>query len=163
MYCREICSKFKVKRSDTKIFGRYNSGQKRCSSCVIYINWDGTRCPCCGHILRTKPRNSSGHNKLFRNIIYKKFQFKLKLSQHTIDYVQRLHDEQMKKGLIENESPYLIVATCIFIVSRITEPSKSLREISEVAHIKEDDLRQCYEMVFDEIEDSLKGISQTLN
>jgi transcription initiation factor TFIIIB Brf1 subunit/transcription initiation factor TFIIB len=69
----------------------------------------------------------------------------------------------MKKGLFENESPYLIVATCIFTVSRITEPSKSLREISEVAHIKEADLKQGYEMVFDEIEDSLKGISLTLN
>lgn len=36
--------------------GRYASGQKRCQTCEIFINFNGLRCPCCNSILRTLPR-----------------------------------------------------------------------------------------------------------
>ena len=91
-------------------------------------------------------------------IIYKKFQFKLKLNQDTINYAQRLHEDLIEKNPFKYESPYLIVAICIFTVSRISESPKTLKEIAKVSHIKEDDLKKCYEMVFEEIETSMKRL-----
>jgi len=38
--------------------GRYVNGQKRCQVCNIYLKWEGFYCPCCGHKLRTGPRNT---------------------------------------------------------------------------------------------------------
>lgn len=37
--------------------GRYESGQKRCQTCEIFINFAGKKCPCCNTLLRTLPRN----------------------------------------------------------------------------------------------------------
>ena len=91
-------------------------------------------------------------------IIYKKFQFKLKLNQETINYAQKLHEDLIEKNPFKYESPYLIVAICIFTVSRISQSPKTLKEIAEVSHIKEDDLRKCYELVFEEIETSMKRL-----
>jgi transcription initiation factor TFIIIB Brf1 subunit/transcription initiation factor TFIIB len=91
-------------------------------------------------------------------IIYKKFQFKLKIDQDTIDYAQKLHENLIEKNPFKYESPYLIVPICIFTVSRISEQPKSLGEMAEVSHIKEDDLRKCYDMVFGEIDASLKKL-----
>jgi len=81
LHCREICIKYGAKNLFPKEIGRYESGQKRCTSCETYINWDGNHCPCCGHFLRTKPRNSRGRNILTQKIIFKKFQLKLKLNK----------------------------------------------------------------------------------
>jgi len=91
-------------------------------------------------------------------IIYKKFQFKLKLTKDTIDYAQKLHETLMKKTPFKYESPYLIVPICIYTVSRISEKPKSLSEIAELSHIKEDDLRKCYDMVFEEINASMNKL-----
>jgi len=91
-------------------------------------------------------------------IIFKKFQSKLKLAQDTIDYSQRLYEDLIEKNPFKYESPYLIVAICIFTVSRISEQPKTLKEIAETSHITEADLRKCYEMVFEEIEASLKRL-----
>ena len=91
-------------------------------------------------------------------IIFKKFQFKLKLSNQIIDYAQTLYNDLLKKNSFKYESPYLLVAICIFTVSRIEEQTISLEEIAGISHIKEDDLKKCFEMVFDEIQKSLKGI-----
>ena len=91
-------------------------------------------------------------------IIFKKFQFKLKLSNQIIDYAQTLYNDLLKKNSLKYESPYLLVAICIFTVSRIEEQSISLEEIAKISHIKEDDLKKCFEMVFDEIQKNLKGI-----
>ena len=98
MHCREICIKYGVKNLSPKEVGRYESGQKRCTSCEVYINWDGNHCPCCGHFLRTKPRNSHGRNILAHKIIFKKFQLKLKLNKETIDYSQKLFNELNEKN-----------------------------------------------------------------
>ena len=37
--------------------GRYDNGHKRCNECEIFIKWDGKRCPCCGLLLRLRPRS----------------------------------------------------------------------------------------------------------
>lgn len=91
-------------------------------------------------------------------IIYKKFQFKLKIDKSTIDYAQKLHENLIEKNLFKFESPYLMVPICIFTVSRISKAPKTLTEMAEISHIKEDDLRKCYDMVFGEIDASLKEL-----
>jgi len=91
-------------------------------------------------------------------IIYKKFQFKLKLPKDAIDYAQRLHKELMKKSPVKHESPDMIAAICIFTVTRIDEHQKTLKEISEVSHLKENHLRQACKMAFEEIKVSLNTL-----
>jgi len=44
--------------------GRYSAGQKRCQVCELFLMWDGFWCPCCGHRLRTRPRNTKFKNEL---------------------------------------------------------------------------------------------------
>lgn len=54
MTCRNICVKYKVKKPyKTR---RYDQGQKRCSTCDIFLEWKGFRCPCCTNVLRTNAR-----------------------------------------------------------------------------------------------------------
>ena len=63
MSCKGICDKYKA----DKKFGlnsRYKCGQKRCSSCDIFMDWDGKHCPCCGMMLRTRPRNAKTRERL---------------------------------------------------------------------------------------------------
>ena len=68
MMCKEICSKYKVKKPSQKQVGRYESGHKRCSFCEVYIVWNGRNCPCCGMALRTKPRNSQSREKIIKKL-----------------------------------------------------------------------------------------------
>jgi len=45
MTCNGVCENYKaIKPSDG---GRYESGQKRCQTCQIFIYYDGVYCPCC--------------------------------------------------------------------------------------------------------------------
>ena len=155
MHCREICSKYSVKRPLLKEIGRYEDGQKRCSSCAIYINWNGKHCPCCGHILRIKPRNTSGRNKLANKIIFKKFQLKFNLSQETIDFSQKLYNELYEKIFFKLQPIHLTIAICIFLACRFKGQRKSLKKISEVFQIKENFLELCCEMALDEIKTTL--------
>ncbi|MFQ5496855.1 MAG: hypothetical protein ACE5DU_03115 [Nitrosopumilus sp.] len=55
MHCNRTCKKFKAK-SNSPDGGRYEHGQKRCPECEVFIEWEGLWCPCCGRLLRTKPR-----------------------------------------------------------------------------------------------------------
>ena len=57
MACKGICLRHRAPKPIQS--GRYASGQKRCQSCEIFIEWDCLWCPCCGIRLRTKPRNST--------------------------------------------------------------------------------------------------------
>lgn len=50
--CKNKCEPYRAKRQK---MGRYNRGQKRCSRCDIFIEWDGVRCPCCNGVLRVSP------------------------------------------------------------------------------------------------------------
>ena len=56
MVCKGICIRYKASRPKSGM--RYNSGQRRCQVCEIYINWQGLWCPCCNYRLRIGPRNS---------------------------------------------------------------------------------------------------------
>ncbi len=70
MSCKGFCAKYMTSKLLHKNSGRYESGQKRCSFCEIYIIWDKIHCPCCGHVLRSKPRISRAKNKLAKIITY---------------------------------------------------------------------------------------------
>ncbi len=155
MHCREVCSKYSVKSTLLKKNGRYEDGQKRCSSCAIYINWDGDHCPCCGHFLRTKPRNTRGRNKLTNKVIFKEFQLKLKLNKETIDFSQKLFNELNEKSFFKLQSIHLTIAICIFLASRFKGQQQSLKKISEVFKIKENVLELFCEMALDEIKETL--------
>ena len=65
MNCKKICLKYASKHSP-RDGGRYQAGDKRCSSCEIFITWDGGRCPCCGCALRGKPRNSKSRERIVK-------------------------------------------------------------------------------------------------
>jgi transcription initiation factor TFIIIB Brf1 subunit/transcription initiation factor TFIIB len=91
-------------------------------------------------------------------VIYKEFQSELELSQDTLDYSERLHQDLIEKDLFRYESPYLISAICIFAVSCLKGEPISLKEISDVSHIKESSLMECYDRVYDRIESSLKKL-----
>ena len=67
MQCNELCKKYKA-TSNSYEGGRYERGQKRCPQCEIFIEWEGLWCPCCGRLLRTKPRNT----KLKRQLLSRK-------------------------------------------------------------------------------------------
>ena len=63
MTCKGICNEYK----SGKPFGindRYQLGQKRCSVCEVFLNWDGKYCPCCGYALRTKPKGTKTRQRL---------------------------------------------------------------------------------------------------
>ncbi|WP_420545473.1 hypothetical protein [Nitrosopumilus sp.] len=62
MGCKNICYRYKAER----IFGvpRYESGHKRCSICEVFLEWDGRHCPCCGYMLRTKPKEGKSRQKM---------------------------------------------------------------------------------------------------
>jgi hypothetical protein len=55
MSCRNICERFKATKEQRGSY--YSEGYKRCQICDVFIKWNGIKCPCCGRILRTKPRN----------------------------------------------------------------------------------------------------------
>ena len=57
MPCKGVCHRYKVAKPHTEIGGRYDNGQKRCNECDVFIKWSGKRCPCCGMILRLRPRS----------------------------------------------------------------------------------------------------------
>jgi hypothetical protein len=63
MSCKGICNRHRASRPAAS-YGRYATGQKRCQICAIYMEWDGTWCPCCGCKVRTRPRNSKAKQKL---------------------------------------------------------------------------------------------------
>ncbi len=72
MVCKGGCQKYKVKKPSYNGLGRYASGQKRCSLCAIYLEWDGNSCPCCNFTLRTKPRNTNNRQKLQQDTMVKR-------------------------------------------------------------------------------------------
>ena len=55
MHCNGSCKKYMAKTTSFE-GGRYEQGQKRCPQCEVFIQWEGLWCPCCGRLLRSKPR-----------------------------------------------------------------------------------------------------------
>jgi len=66
MVCKGICHKYKIKWGKQQY--RYAAGQKRCNVCEIFVSWDGKYCPCCGMMLRTKPKLSKYRQKFNEQI-----------------------------------------------------------------------------------------------
>ena len=62
MTCKGTCTKYRAQKPYNT--SRYHVGQKRCSVCDIFINWDGKNCPCCNFVLRNKPRNTRNRKNL---------------------------------------------------------------------------------------------------
>jgi hypothetical protein len=58
MACKNICEKYRAKKDRRSSY--YIQGYKRCQICGIFINWNGTKCPCCQRPLRSKPHNKKG-------------------------------------------------------------------------------------------------------
>lgn len=63
MECNNFCKEFKSIGISAKN-GRYGQGQKRCTFCGVFLMWKGIHCPCCGYLLRTKPRSKRLKQKL---------------------------------------------------------------------------------------------------
>ena len=63
MHCDDSCKQYKAITFSGE-GGRYEQGQKRCPECELFIVWEGLWCPCCGRLLRTKPRARKLKNKL---------------------------------------------------------------------------------------------------
>ena len=59
--CKGKCS---IYRANKTYNGHYFLGHKRCQICEIFIKWDGTRCPCCSSMLRTKPHKKRDKQKM---------------------------------------------------------------------------------------------------
>ena len=55
MVCKGICHKYKAKWYAREY--RYVNGQKRCNVCELFVNWNDSNCPCCGMLLRSRPRS----------------------------------------------------------------------------------------------------------
>ncbi len=72
MGCKGGCTKYKITKPPRNEDGRYHSGQKRCTTCEMYIKWDGVYCPCCKSMLRYKPRNSKNRHKLQKIMMIKR-------------------------------------------------------------------------------------------
>ena len=62
VHCNGSCKKYKAKSGLDG--GRYEQGQKRCPECEVFVDWEGLFCPCCGRLLRTKPRARKLKRKL---------------------------------------------------------------------------------------------------
>ncbi|MGB7638218.1 MAG: hypothetical protein WBL88_11680 [Nitrososphaeraceae archaeon] len=62
MTCKGICIRHKAAKPSSS--SRYGSGQRRCQICEIFMRWNRLWCPCCGYMLRTKPRNQEFKAKL---------------------------------------------------------------------------------------------------
>lgn len=57
--CHNICESYKAER--VKLTScRYILGQKHCSTCELFMYYEGARCPCCKSILRVRPRHAGG-------------------------------------------------------------------------------------------------------
>jgi predicted amidophosphoribosyltransferase len=57
-----ICKKYKGKKPFRQ--SHYEIGHKRCSTCDLFVKWNGNNCPCCGMQLRHKPRGTIGRQRM---------------------------------------------------------------------------------------------------
>lgn len=87
MGCRGICYKYKTNRgANDSYYTPDNPDKKFCSVCECKMLWPDTNCPCCGHRMRTKPRNYKLHNKILK--IHRKENFADQLITIMIEPIQ---------------------------------------------------------------------------
>ena len=65
MTCRGICERHRAEKN------RYTDNTKRCTSCNVYLSYDGVKCPCCSTQLRSKRKSEFriSQQKQFKKII----------------------------------------------------------------------------------------------
>jgi len=66
MSCKGVCDRYKAKKPVG--IGRYTSGQQRCQTCEIFLNFNGDRCPCCNTLLRGSPRQLKYKEKFHTSV-----------------------------------------------------------------------------------------------
>ena len=57
MPCNGTCHRYKAAKPPIPQ-SRYGMGQKRCTHCDIFTEWEELRYPCCSGTLRTKPKST---------------------------------------------------------------------------------------------------------
>ena len=73
MGCKGVCIRFKAKRNHDSP-SRYREGQKRCTVCEIFINWNNNiYCPCCNYKLRTRSFRGWEMRKKYREQTIKRY------------------------------------------------------------------------------------------
>lgn len=55
MACRNICTRYKIMKDRRGFY--YEQGHKRCAVGQVFIDWQRSKCPCCGFMLRIRPRH----------------------------------------------------------------------------------------------------------
>ena len=63
MSCKEVCHRYKAAKPG-KANIRYAVDPKRCTTCDVFMKWDGPRCPCCAITFRSNPKNAAGRKKM---------------------------------------------------------------------------------------------------
>jgi len=63
MSCKGICHRYKATKPPIPLT-RYGTGQKRCTYCDVFMEWNGTHCPCCCRALRVKPKKLKNKQQL---------------------------------------------------------------------------------------------------
>ncbi|MBT3762189.1 MAG: hypothetical protein HOF89_06390 [Candidatus Nitrosopelagicus sp.] len=66
--CNGVCKKYKAHKPSYQI-SRYAAGQKNCTVCEIFLEFDGIFCPCCNKQLRCVPKSKNGKEKFLSQII----------------------------------------------------------------------------------------------
>ena len=155
MNCKGICSRYEVSSINLKNSGRYEKGQKRCTSCSVFIDYEGLKCPCCGNKLRTKPKNSSGRNKNSTKLIFSNLQKQLTLSESTINYSKKLFKKIKNKIPFQFQSEIVVIATCIFIAAKLKHEAKNIEEISSASEVKKDLLELTCSMALDDLKQTI--------
>jgi transcription initiation factor TFIIIB Brf1 subunit/transcription initiation factor TFIIB len=155
MNCKGICSRYEVSSINLKESGRYEKGHKRCTSCYVFMDYEGTKCPCCGNKLRTKPKNSSGRNKASTKLIFANLQKQLTLSEGTINYSEKLFRKIKNKLPFKFQSEIVVIATCIFIAAKLKHEPKAIKEISSASEVKKDLLELTCTMALDDLKQTL--------
>lgn len=69
--CKGLCERFEAKNISG--YTRYESGQKRCSQCSIFIIFLNARCPCCQTKLRLRSRLNKVQKKSRSDSLMKRY------------------------------------------------------------------------------------------
>jgi len=68
-FCKGVCAAYKTNKFIKFPRGSaYENGAKYCSYCSIFMRYVGNRCPCCGLIMRTRPRRGVNKDRLLERI-----------------------------------------------------------------------------------------------
>ncbi len=81
--------------------------------------------------------------------IYEEFRCELGIHERDIVDAQNLHQDLLNKNPFRYESPYLISAVCVYVISHMIPQKVTLEDIEKISHIKKEDILKCYKMILD--------------